>query len=156
MSTDLKALVTHPNWKWMPGVLDEYTGRRVDHICEETGRAVWMSLSERWHDSHSSSWHAGLTSKRAEPAVDDPATLGCMEALMAELWQEPGGPVRDVWLEPCPEGWQVCGLWAWYVQPPGPRSGERGPTKFDALAAAIMAAPVKGCAVQGQCRVMRR
>lgn len=73
-------------WRWMPGMLDscgdrvltvdgdEVTVDRLDFVThgydahEEHGK--WYASEETWH----------------HPDLDDPATLGCLLALVREAW----------------------------------------------------------------------
>jgi hypothetical protein len=75
-----------PNWRWMPGMLV-----REEHYAGTTVRLVW-------HDIHG--WNGGTLSgawmRIAEmrpthvPVLDDPATLGCILALVREAWNDQG------------------------------------------------------------------
>lgn len=63
--TDLAALIRHPRWRWMPGMLTA-TGRRLTDSGEQS-----------------------LAPIHAVPNVSDPATFGCLLALAAELHNAP-------------------------------------------------------------------
>lgn len=77
----------------------------------------------------------------ATPDWTDAATLGALLGQVRERWGEPGGPVREPWLEASREGWRVIGLWAWWVDRPGGVGMSPAPTKAEALVFALERAP---------------
>ena len=113
--------VACPQWKWMPGMrwtvfrlapLEDYAGRILD--CD--GRAP-DSLA-----------FLGL------PDLTDPATLGCVMALLDEAY-------GDWWAEP-PASPNKRGRWAGYVWNGYlTRRIATGATRIEALIAALEAAP---------------
>lgn len=93
--------VTCERWRWMPGMLAfpdlaKQGGRvcRVDHQIE-------LALDEREIDEDGGEWHTQMRSSTNTLTVDgrdrwnhlpdltDPATLGCLLALVREAWGDP-------------------------------------------------------------------
>lgn len=73
------------------------------------------------------------------PDMTDMLTVYAVLDLIEELWQEPGGPHRGVWLEPLAYGWRVRGLRIWDVSPPGYLGLSPKPTRAEAVVAALEA-----------------
>lgn len=73
------------------------------------------------------------------PDMADKPTVYAVLDLIEELWQEPGGPHRAVWLEPRAYGWRVRGLRVWNIDRPGPLGIPPKPTRAEAVTAAIEA-----------------
>jgi hypothetical protein len=92
------------HWRWMPGMREARTGERY-----EDGDGPW--IVNKW------------------PDLTDPATVGCLLALVREAW--PGTFVMPYDKEP---GWWVA------IMPAGPWP-DPGPTEPEALVAALEAAP---------------
>jgi hypothetical protein len=65
------------------------------------------------------------------PDLTDPATLGCLLALVREAWGDPLAVVSPVWEKGWMIGWRVCFA----------RSGFFAGTEAEALVAALEAAP---------------
>lgn len=79
-------------WRWMPGMLVRYGG----------GEA-WHRLTDG--DGHGYPFrHCPPNPREAWPDLTDPATLGCLLALVREAWSDPG---VSVWYD------RRVGLWAW-------------------------------------------
>ena len=92
-------------WRWMPGMLDSVTECRVEDAhsdgavvpleCSDIGYGVWdAQYSPR-----------PLSTRGALPDLSDPATLGCLLALVREAWGDPlitvapdAGEDPPVWL----------------------------------------------------------
>ena len=102
-------------WRWMPGMC----------FGELIGIDVVM---RRRVDAYMDAPPVG-----AIPILDDPATLGCMLALVRQAWGRPSGTVRR---------WSVDG-WYWHADYDDEHvSGKRlYPTEAEALVAALEAAP---------------
>jgi hypothetical protein len=133
-----RQLIAWKHWRWMPGMrwiltfpapFDPMSGRVSDPAV-----GVWRSSSS--------------IAAAAYPDLDDPATIGCLLALVREAWGDSGMSPMAV-LESVPgtvaasrvKRWEICGLedlgkrWLphWF-------SGWF-PTEAEALAAALLGAP---------------
>jgi len=134
-------------WRWMPGMRaigDLF--RREGRVCAIVGECIELALDEReaegddpygWHDQVHSSIGGiqidGESRWNHLPDLTDPATLGCLLALVREAWNEPRITIlweEDVWEE-----------YLWFsVQ--GIEHGElHGDSEAEALVAALEAAP---------------
>lgn len=126
-----RALVASPWWRWMDGMVTR-SGRRLSRSGERS-----------------------IPPLGALPDLTDPATLGCLLALVREAWGRPAIVVVPG-LSPDPAGHR------WYIQdnPPNTASGYEptlrtdgtfsalsasaevsAPTEASALVAALLAAP---------------
>lgn len=113
-------------WRWMAGMLDT-TGRRF--ICHaDCGEAAWV-----WHADDGCEW---LPVAERLPDLTDPATLGCLLALVREAWGDPYAFVG--WFDP---HWKVIRCRTESLI--GCLAG-RGDTEAEALVAALEAAPKRG------------
>ena len=114
--------VACPRWRWMPGMrwtvfrsapLEDYAGRILD--CDRR--------------APDSSAFPGL------PDLADPATLGCVMALLDEVYGE-------WWVEPSPGVDMRATRWAVYVWTGSlTRRSATGATRIEALIAALEASP---------------
>lgn len=114
MSADLTALVASTHWRWMPGMFDSFYCLRIVCVFDDD-TAVWAG-DERLRT------HFHLS--KSVPDLDDPATLGCLLALVreahgtdAEICVYQDNTVHIEW----PDGWD----------------------EFPDLTAALLAAPAK-------------
>jgi len=105
MSDLSKRAVACKGWRWMPGMLDT-TGRRFIEYAD-CGEAAWL-----WVADDGCEW---LPVEGRLPDLTDPATLGCLLALVREAYGKPGILARrfgsslwrvydDAWLKRAPLG----------------------------------------------------
>lgn len=106
-----KRLVACKGWRWMPGMADTWGGR----VREGDG----------------------IDRIKALPDLTDPATLGCLLALVREAWGDPTATTAATREADGSRGWVAD---CWDTQ--SPLSG-LGPFKYEAeaLVAALEAAP---------------
>ena len=82
-------------WRWMPGMAYEERGRKY-------------RVDESYLASARENWHHGCTL-----VLSDPATLGCLLALVREAWRCPTVYVRQGTTRRVSDGvlaWEVCDL----------------------------------------------
>jgi hypothetical protein len=118
MNTDLEALarraVACPRWRWMPGMLVKYVGPPTE--LHPKGLELECRVRRvNWESSEDDL-----------PDLSDPATLGCLLALVREQYQDATTQIDS-------------GKW-WVAAMNGTRVG-MGPTEAEALVAALEAAP---------------
>ncbi len=115
MTPELEALarraVACKNWRWMPGMLHR-NWRNATRITEE---------------------HAGYSRPNCSPDLSDPASLGCLLALVREAL---GCPEAHVYYADLSRRWVV----RWGYEGLGVRTVD-GATEASALVAALEAAP---------------
>lgn len=123
--------VAWPGWRWMPGMLDDY-GERV---VSTDDYPLACGFSRTWSDGLD-----GVRSQRrsALPDFDDPATLGCLLALVREAW--PAAPAttdrHGTWSERNGHHY----LWTCSYCTGGDWRQASGATEAEALVAALEAA----------------
>ena len=111
-------LVASKHWRWMPGMLTtsvDGPGLRVETVDATDPSIVYVG-DLPWFVS-------------APPDLDDPATIGCLLALVREAWGEPLAHVRP---GKYPDEFRVCYLWS---------GCDYHDTEAEALAAALLEAP---------------
>lgn len=120
MTPELEALarraVACPRWRWMGGM------RWIDNRPAPLEPIALRVADIRPRDGSDVPRHA-------LPDLEDPATLGCLLALVREAWIEPLARAEGY-----PDGWRV------YV-PRVSRLVGLGPSEDEALVAALEAAP---------------
>lgn len=81
MTPELEALarraVACPRWRWMSG-MSTHLGVRVARLDADQYAVGWYPNG-----------YLGYIARIAIPDLDDPATLGCLFALVREAWSEP-------------------------------------------------------------------
>jgi len=131
-------------WRWMPGmrILNPAVPRVAPHIVLWDHGAQWPLLRCSCSDQIRST---------ALPDLSDPATLGCLLALVREAWRCPTVYVRQSTTRRVSDGviaWEVCDLYldAEACRALGvPREGSVGSwghgSEAEALVAALESAP---------------
>jgi hypothetical protein len=133
-------------WRWMAGMLSHHGERQL--WCSETERE-WSSPS---FSEAAMDWRrARFAGSRELPDLADPATLGCLLALVREAWRCPTVYVRQSTTRRVSDGalaWEVCDLYldAEACRALGvPREGSVGSwghgSEAEALVAALESAP---------------
>ena len=137
--------VACPKWRLMPGMLTD-EGRRVMHVWPDDLGIHWSHIPES----------CVVRDADALPDLTDPATLGCLLALVREAWAQPEmccgrsiAPGWGVYLALVREAWGQDDVsasrykerWCVEVTPPGGLHYVYGDTEAEALVAALEAAP---------------
>lgn len=111
--------VASKRWRWMPGMRD--TDGAIVVFVDGSWLVTTVYIDDR------DGWSTGSRlARNALPDLDDPATLGCLLALVREAWSEPGAYARE----------SSRGGWGVYM-----RSAPGGGRLAEALVAALEAAP---------------
>ena len=130
------------HWRWAPGMLIKTVGGPTDRIA-----GIDSTYIHAWAESQQTENPRGMwiryrldrMNKHGVPDLSDPATLGCLLALVREAWGIPdlyAAPVEYVGPGPAP-AWR-----AWAVEGPDLHVyTTSGKTEAEALVAALEAAP---------------
>lgn len=109
MTPELDALarraVACPRWRWMPGMLAALSEGMVTSPLRLTDE-------RRLHYPDEYDWPHDLGLRL--PDLTDPATVGCLLALVREAWRCPTAYVRQSTSRRVSDGafaWEVCDLW---------------------------------------------
>lgn len=113
------------HFRWMPGM------RLVEFDGDEAARIVVMQDDGNVRVSRESGGNYGYSGE-AWPDLTDPATVGCLLALVREAWGD-----RRMFTTYDDSDTQ----WPWDVWIPNRRSIRSGKTEAEALVAALEAAP---------------
>jgi len=126
-------------WRWMPGMADHF-GRRVMQVYPDELGFRWSHLLK----------NCVVRDADALPDLTDPATLGCLLALVREAWGDPSLYVRRGSTTRKSDGvraWEVLG-WLDPSRSPDGRGGSWSgwgyASEAEALVAALEAAPNTG------------
>jgi len=121
-----KHVVTLKHWRWMPGMLPTHGSRIIYCVGERAFVAYWDDEANDGDGDGDAHWFGtGL------PDLTDPATLGCLRALVREAWRSPTANTIFV------DGQWQC----WVKNEDTPRGLHfDGATEQDALVAALEAA----------------
>lgn len=139
--------VACPVWRWMPGMRDVDGGIVV--FVDGSWLVTTVYIDDR------DGWSTGSRiARHALPDLDDPATLGCLLALVREAWGSHVSSIRTG------DGWSVRHMgrdgWAVGLSVVGITQCE---TEAEALVAALEAAPRREVSPRprsSQCASMRR
>jgi hypothetical protein len=114
-------------WRWMSGMLrgDGFRCTWVDEDERELAAPTWCANGIEWKNSR--------TGSKDLPDLTDPATLGCLLALVREHHKEPRLAVV-----PTGKGWSVSRVW---LRSPHDRVAGVHTLEAEALVAALEAAP---------------
>ena len=123
------------HWRWAPGMLIQTVGGPTDRIA-----GIDSTYIHAWAESQQTENPRGMwiryrldrMDKHGVPDLSDPATLGCLLALVREAWGDPG---VSVWHD------RRAGVWSWMAD--GCSHGVWRPSDadgYDTEAAALVAA----------------
>ena len=116
-----KRAIACPGFRWMPGMA--FTATNTSHGYTSTGRVQPSDINAG--SPTNGSWEA-------LPDMSDPATLGCLLALVREAWCDPAASAE--WRGS--DGW-----WVWQSDPGAGPLARGWPSEAEALVAALEAAP---------------
>ena len=136
-------------WRWMPGMVAIHPNCTTSRVLFGRGytflgayRRELKTKTPSWWQGwsgqvqHGQYGYAGFEHSTPHPDLTDPATLGCLLALVREAWGDPTICTSALQLGDLP-GWVVeC-----FTQPSNIHVLEPCPTEAEALVAALEAAP---------------
>jgi hypothetical protein len=113
MKTLAERAVASKHWRWMPGML------ALDSCNEEHLRVQGVRPPARVIDARRSvvyedsdgAMHEGVVSRSDVPDLTDPATLGCLLALVREAWEPHRGDDPVCCTHQCLDGEWGVGSW---------------------------------------------
>jgi hypothetical protein len=124
------ALYTAGRVRWMPGMMDAGGRRVINAGADKDGRWARFAITGEWivvgNDLHA-----------IAPDFTDPATIGCLLHQAREAWDADSVNTHVVRHHMLPGGEK------WVILIDGFQPGIEGPTRIDAILAAIAAAPPK-------------
>ena len=119
-----RRLVACKGFRWLPGMQTDSKFARVVAV-DDHGAPCAAEAGATQDDCHAV-WLDGV---RVLPDLTDPATLGCLLALVREVWGDPRAYIRATF------GWELITDYCVGKYPPG------GETEAEALVAALEGAP---------------
>ena len=110
-------LAADPTFKWMPGM----------------SYRLWSDILQNWRDAQRLTGTLTPDDPHTIPVLADPATVGCLLALVREAWRSPYAKVTCI----APAFRDTPEVWSCDV---GPGPTFHAPTEGEALALAILGA----------------
>jgi len=101
-----RAAVASPHWRWLPGMLathSEHAPARVLSVQADEYAPPMLEIAWAWRNGD------GVHPRGWLPDLEDPATLGCLLALVREAW---GADAIDVRIDIAP---RMDGVRAWWT-----------------------------------------
>ncbi len=80
-----KRLAAHPRWRWLSGMLALAPSHGALRLCAELLEFVWYGVQAGQAPPN----HAWCIQGDAYPDLTDPATVGCLAALVREVYGDP-------------------------------------------------------------------
>jgi hypothetical protein len=118
-------------WRWMPGMRGELSSGLVVRLGPPDEGSLWYAVLAGGATCTVDMRHRSYT---VTPDLSDPATRGCLLALVREAWKDPAlCALRE-----------LCGDWCWSVgrgEVATALRGQAATTEAEALVAALEAAP---------------
>lgn len=131
-----RRVVACKGWRWLPGMRTDSKFARVVTVDSDSDVACAAEEGASEDDCHA----VWLDRVRVLPDLTDPATLGCLLALVRDAWGNPNGHI--VFLGKCgsdPRGWRF--EWSTTDGQFGGGIHRYSPTEAEALVVALEGAP---------------